>query len=698
MKFSIKFSILSLVLSLLISITLAIVTIYHYTISNILITSTKNTLEQASEHISEEILKYLLPLHHISYVGAYAIQNNTVIPKNSPEFVNFLYSLVTVTEDICTIFFVNTNGDAIGIQRSDDKNHFSINSTLYSINGTKVMQDLYSDSNLNVSLGKPVYIRSEPITHTTDLRLKPWYQQTTTNQETYTWLTYPTPIASTVHTNAPFVVATLHPVYSSTGKVRGVFGVSMPLNKLHNFVNQIKPTDNSFVFVCNEKQQVLSAYSAKNDLDKDYRIPFLFELNVPWVETSYNLYLKNKQPLFFFNFQGKKYIAVYRDIQHKIVKDDPLWQVGIVTPVDDVIAPLKVDILYTLLALIIAVSIGIVLAIILSSGLSAPIIYLAEDARLFCKFRFNEIKNTVSHITEISLIMDAFAKMKTALSSFKRYMPSALVKNLILSGKIAEVGGENKKVTLLFSDIENFTPLSEKMLPSDLMHYLSEYFEVVTKTILSNGGTVDKYIGDGVLAFWGAPIDDSEHALHCCKTALELQTVFKTLNSSWRLKGKPELMTRIGINTGEVIVGNVGSEDRLNYTVVGDPVNLASRLEPLNKTYGTYTLVSEFTYNIVKDSFKFRLLDKVRVKGKIKGIYIYELLGNADMPSEYTNLFNNAFAKYENANWQEALETFRQLATKYPNDKLPKVFINRCIQFTDTPPTSWDGYWVMEEK
>lgn len=705
MKFSIKFSILSLVLSLLISISLAIVAIYQYTVSNILIASAKNTLKQTSEHISEEVLKYLLPLDQISYIGADAIQNDTVTPKNSPEFVNFLYNLITVTEDIRTVFFADANGDSIEMQQSTDQSHFAIISRTNSPQGIKETEDFYRDSDINVSLGKPVYLSSKTINRVIDQRLRPWYKQTIVNQA-HTWLVYVTATVSAVHTNENFVIAALYPVYTSTGKIRGVFGVSIPLNRLYNFVKQTEPTPNSFVFVCNEKRQVLSAYPEKNDLTKNYQIPLLSDLKkMPWVEASYDLYLKNKLPLFLFNFKGEKYIAVYKDIsrtkdtQHEEIKGDHRWQVGVVTPVYDIVAPLTVDILYTLLVLIIVLSIGIVFATIFSSGLSAPIIKLAKDAELFCKFRFDEVKNTISRITEISLIVDAFTKMKTALSSFNRYMPSALVKNLILSGKIAEVGGENKKLTMLFSDIENFTPLSEKMSPSELMHYLSEYFEVATKIIINNGGTVDKYIGDGILAFWGAPIDDPEHTLHCCQTALELQNAFSALNSKWRSEGKPELMTRIGINTGEVIVGNVGSNDKLNYTAIGDSVNLASRLESLNKIYGTYTLVSEFTYDSAKDSFKFRLLDKVKVKGKTKGICIYELLSNGnDIPLEYTRLFNEAFTKYENANWQEALGSFKQLETKYPDDKLPKVFISRCLQFIATPPLSWDGYWVMEEK
>ena len=238
-----------------------------------------------------------------------------------------------------------------------------------------------------------------------------------------------------------------------------------------------------------------------------------------------------------------------------------------------------------------------------------------------------------------------------------------LVKNLILSGKVAEVGGEMKEITVFFSDIENFTTIAEKMPAQKVMDYLSEYFQVVTKVILDNKGVIDKYIGDGIMAIWGAPIEDEKHYMHACQAVLQIKDELKKLNKKWVSEGNPEVGTRIGISTSEAIVGNVGSDDRLNYTALGDGVNLASRLEDLNKVYGTHTIVSEHTYNLVRDYFEFRFVDRVRVKGKTEEVSVYELLGKKTREKnleleDYNQKFQKAFSLYENSKWQEASGLF----------------------------------------
>ena len=328
---------------------------------------------------------------------------------------------------------------------------------------------------------------------------------------------------------------------------------------------------------------------------------------------------------------------------------------------------------------------------------------MAQDANLICQLKLTEVKAVFSRIVEISEMETAFMRMKRALRSFQRYMPTALVKKLVLSDKVATVGGEIKELTLVFTDIKNFTALSEDIHPQQLMQYLSKYFQILTEVIIDMYGTVDKYIGDGLMAFWGAPTDDHEHAVHACQAVLKAQRALQKLNQEWSAENKPGVVTRIGINTGNVVVGNVGSDDRLNYTALGDHVNLASRLEGLNKTYGSNIIVSEFTYNKVKNKFKFRLLDKVAAKGKRHGIYIYELLGDINKAHDvrlekYNRDFFAAFTHYEQGNWQMAVKLFGTIQQQYPEDRLINIFIERCTKFAANPPANWHGVWVMTEK
>ena len=335
--------------------------------------------------------------------------------------------------------------------------------------------------------------------------------------------------------------------------------------------------------------------------------------------------------------------------------------------------------------------------------MSKPITRLSEDAELICQLRLGAVKQLFSRIKEISHMADTFMKMKNALYSFQRYMPIALVKNLVSSGKVAEVGGETKEVTLLFSDIESFTQISEGMDPEKVMQYLSEYFQAMTKIIIDHDGTVDKYIGDGLMAFWGAPIDDADQTMHACESAIEMGVALYKLNTKWRNEGNPEIKIRIGISTGKVIVGNVGSDDRLSYTALGDTVNLTSRLEALNKTYGTRIIVGERTYESVKDKFKFRLLDKVAVKGKKLGLYIYELIEKENDVfgqelDQYNFNFKKAFDYYEKGDWQNANDQFNELTKQYPNDDVLKIFSERCSIFVKNPPKHWEGVWIKDVK
>ena len=688
MKISIRFSILSILLALLIGVSSVIIGITYVTINRILIESAKSSLTYASGKVSQEIGSYFRPLGLTSYFAANMLEYGHVTPSPTAKFTNFLFDIVISEANIYAAYFGDTQGNFYLLKQLDNK-HFLAETLTRTDNIGKKTEAIYDDS-FNLLQSK------EPQNDEFDPRIRSWYQLAKFKKES-TWLL--SPLLQIGANAAPELgITSVVPIYSRTGDLRGVLGMDLPLTEIDKVVRSIAITSNSVIFICDNEGHVASAYTTRKiDLVKEgYKMPTFKDLKIPWAEESFVVYKKNKQPLFLYKFNNKEYISVYTAIPS--VEGENQWMAVIVTPLTDVTAPLTKGLLIAILFVVIIIIIGIFLATIFSSRISQPIVKLAEDAELICQLKLDEIKEIISRIKEIGLMADAFMKMKNVLGSFQRYMPFTLVKNLMLSGKIAEVGGETKELTVLFSDIENFTPLSETMPPGDLMRYLSEYFEVATKVIINNHGTVDKYIGDGIMAFWGAPIDDTEHALHCCQAALDIQDALKKLNAKWRLEGKPELVTRIGISTGEVIVGNVGSEDRLSYTALGDRVNLAARLETLNKVYDTHLMVGEFTYNLVKDFFNFRLLDKVKVKGKTRSVYVYELLERDTVSLEYNKLFKDAFGKYEKGNWLEALSVFRDLGKNYQDDKLVKMFIQRCTQFVNVPPKSWDGAWVMVEK
>jgi len=291
---------------------------------------------------------------------------------------------------------------------------------------------------------------------------------------------------------------------------------------------------------------------------------------------------------------------------------------------------------------------------------------------------------------------------KELKSAFGHYVSPEVVKQISQNPDSLKLGGDKRSLTIFFADIQDFTTWSEGAEPQALVAQLNEYFSALSKVIMDNQGTVDKFEGDAIMAFWGAPLAVENHAELTCKTALEARLRLTELNKKWASEGKREITFRIGINTGEAIVGNIGSQERFDYTAIGDNVNLAARLESANKFYGTHIMISEHTHALLKDKFATRRLDRIRVKGKDKPIDIFELIatknGLADGADQFINEFHSAIEYYRNGKFQEAKERFQEIAKKAPQDGPTKTYLERIEKLIDNPPENWDGTWTFTNK
>lgn len=294
---------------------------------------------------------------------------------------------------------------------------------------------------------------------------------------------------------------------------------------------------------------------------------------------------------------------------------------------------------------------------------------------------------------------------KMMQGTLSKYLSPTVTKHLIDSGAnpTAEVG-KWKEVSILFSDIRGFTSLSEEISPDFLVRVLNEYLGEMTDIIFEHDGTLDKFIGDAVMAFWGAPLDDHLHATKAVSTALHMIRTVDAFNERNRKNGYPKLKLGIGIHTGKAIVGNIGSNKRLDYTIIGDSVNLASRLEGLTKEYGVPFLVSNTTYEAVKDFFIFRPLDIVVAKGKTQSVSIFQPLAerkpNPEVAKwEYLSFqFNEAFKLYQQGHFTWALENFNKIKDKFPEDGPTLTYIERCQALIESPPTEWKGVFIAKSK
>ena len=346
---------------------------------------------------------------------------------------------------------------------------------------------------------------------------------------------------------------------------------------------------------------------------------------------------------------------------------------------------------------------GLLLSGWVARRVAKPLERITEEQRRIQDLRLDGEFELKSPIVEVDSLSRSLGAMRTSLRAFQIYMPAELVRELILRGEDAALGGQERELSILFADIAEFTSISEELRPEELMLQLSEYLGLLAEIIRTHSGTVDKYLGDGVMAFWGAPVLSEHHASDACRAALECRNRIQELNEAWQAQGKKPFWSRIGIHTGNTLVGNVGSANRMNYTVVGDSVNLASRLEGINKIYQTNIIVSSETQEEAGSQFLFRPLDTVRVKGKKKGVKIFELLDSKEQASEKQKQFCTEFSRgvwaYSVRRFDQAYEAFKQLSETFPDDVPTQIYLRRSRRFSIVPPgVEWEPIIDLEPR
>lgn len=382
----------------------------------------------------------------------------------------------------------------------------------------------------------------------------------------------------------------------------------------------------------------------------------------------------------------------------------PAWAVCALINADDILAPLGSRIWFDALVMLMAMGLAAGIAIWMSAGIAKPIERVTRVARDVGNLRFEAVEAIgESAIAEVDELSKATDSMRSGIKAFLRYLPEKILRNYLTPGSMASTGGEIQTVTILFSDIRDFSAITERSEPMALINQLNEYFEIISSLIAKHGGTLDKYIGDAIMAFWNAPDRVPLHARQACAVVLEGRKTFHSTRERWKREGLPQFHTRVGIHTGEVIVGNIGSSVRLNYTIIGDSVNLASRLEALNKEYGTSILISESTRAEAGDEFLTRPVDLVAVKGKTVPILVHELIGLRAEESEtmvdLARLTTEALGLYQARDFTRAGERYSAILAKYPDDTLSRIMAGRCAKLeSDPPPAEWSGVFRYNTK
>ncbi len=561
-----------------------------------------------------------------------------------------------------------------------------------------------------------------PTADNLDQRDWPWYKEArAAKQGDYLW-------SDTYVFFNEFGVLDLPGVTFSTpvhvgGRFRGVVGVDFDFYELCNFLDRLDVGEHGMAFVvetrrdgtlrviAHEAPEVLLR-DAPDGKGKEYvevraiadgRVRAFLDRMSDHVAREGHADLGELT----FSEGGQNYFGGYCRLGHSLKghPDDvhPDWLICTLLPEEDVIGPARAALVTAAWVCAGALLAAVLLSLVFSRQVARPLEQLAREAEEIGRLRLDPHPPFASVVLEVDRLASATEDMKTSLRSFRKYVPADLVRRLLRSNEEARLGGERRAVTVFFSDIVDFTAASERLTPEDLVEHLRQYLTAMSGVILDNGGTVDKYIGDAVMAFWGAPEANPRHAVSACAAALRCQAQLKEMRPKWKEEGRAPFFTRMGLNTGEVVVGNVGSEMRLNYTVIGDAVNLASRLEGLNKHYGTEVLISETTYQEAKAEVVARPIDWVSVKGKTTAVLVYELLGlkgeagGAD--EQLAEAFGEALASYRRQEWAEAVRRFERAFTFRPDDLPAQRMIARCLAYQAEPPgPNWDGVHRLDTK
>lgn len=693
----------------------------HQTHTKSLLDTSEILMKSVSEVKIDSILDRYTAIERALMLGSNMIQDIKDVEVKNARLIKYMVRFVEEFPYVESIFIALESGRFFQIKTVIPRSKFkTINEKMIPLRVKYAVRVLdnnennkkevwyYIDQNLKV-------IETEQLSEqeiTLNFFTRQWYKSVFESDD-LSW----SPIYIFSTTNLPGIAGS-YPLKDSTGKTIGAIGSDVHLKSMAQILNQNtfmkydgiigKTAAEGISLVINAAGEVI-AHPTETDTAKvlgaDVKLLPLESLTDKKIFYVYKIFKEKNKKEIIFDYNNIDYIAHFTEFKEELFKD---WIFVTILPIDVFVGAVKEAQFKVLLVSLLILIVSTLLISYLTTRISKPVNELVRQADRIRVFDLGGIPMINSNIYEIQKLQESIARMRRSLEAFGKFVPKNLVKQLIDRETEVKIGGTKRKLTIFFSDIAGFTSISEKTTPDRLMAHLSDYFEEMTRIVMSENGTIDKFIGDAIMAFWGAPQSDAKQALHACQAALFCQRRLIDLNRQWTYEKKPIFETRIGLHTGEVIVGNLGSSERMNYTIIGDAVNLAARLEGVNKLYGTNIIISDSVYKEIQEFAVTRPLDIVAVKGKKNGIPIYELMAlkGVDpylLPTtdqlHISEWCTKAFKLFLDMKFNEALEIYQELQKKYPSDKTIDVYIRRTLELVEEPPgNNWDKTTILTEK
>jgi len=712
--YSVQTAITLLLILLIVPLSVLIIVTTYLHSANSMRSLTHILMENISVQTVEKAVNYLQPARRGLDLSK-GLAKADILRSSSPrEIEKYFRELLSQYPEFVMLNYGQENGDFMMVKRMPDQSF----STKWIRREGELAYTTWEHQNAGWQEHEAFKNMEEPASQAYDPRKRPWYMDSK-KKGNAVWTQ-----AYIFFSDRKPGISCASPIFAADStSLIGVVSIDIGIEEISKFIGNLRIGENGKAFIINRKGNLI-AYPAKTDADlvqlleekevegqKKIDLRHILNSSDSALTLSYKTLMGEKVSIssqceifkfeeIRFDLNSSTFMGTYLPFP---ADSEWPWIVGVIIPEDDFMAAIRrnnmISFAISLTALITALAVGVILA----RKITKPLAEISEEAAYIRNLDLAPREKADSRISEIMNLSSSMDGMKKGLVSFEKYVPSELVRLLLKSGMEARLGGAKQELTVLFSDIAGFTKISEQFSPEILVSALGEYLDEMSRIIHSQNGTVDKFIGDAIMAFWGAPLPVRYHALHACRGALLCQRRLKDLRKEWAKKGMPVFKTRFGINTGEVIVGNMGCEKRMDYTVIGDHVNLASRLEGTNKVYGTGIIISENTAREVKDEMALRILDYVAVVGKKESIAIYELIcEKKELPPEaekFIAMYAEALELYRNRKWKEAGMLLTDAQRTYAADRPAKVLQERCINYISEPPAAdWNGVFVLKSK
>ena len=700
------------ILSLFLTVALlvaAAVTIANFVQSRQIATKVaSDTFGATIERINEKRVAFFAPVFLI-----------TELLRNDPAFREAAGSKVTVLElvmsaltlnpQISSVYVGHANGNflqVLSISESEKAfvaelggpplTRFAIQNISADDKGVRIQTWRFLDENhsqISALSGRPAAY---------DPRARDWYRDAIANPQ------------SVIRT-PPYVFAATSQVGLTIAQAfgGGVVGTDITLDRLMMYVQSVRPNDKHRFVSFDEHHRLLAHFNPDRIVRRSGSGAGQFvgfgttsDLIDPVAIEAMKVFArKGPYRSETFEVSGEEYIAT---VVRQVGQDKVPFFVLYAAPLSEYRESLTTAAWRSIPVTLLVFALTVPAIIFFARSISKPLARLSREAQSIRAFQLDDPVKMDSPVSEINTLIRSMSGMKATLREVTKFVPKALVKNILETEDVVAVGGDTRRISILFTDVKDFTEISQGIPAEALMVKLSEYFEELASLIIKENGTVDKFIGDAIFAFWNAPLPVERHEHQACATALKCSMASRRLNERWITQGRAPWHTRLGVHVGEAVLGNVGSSDRIDYTAIGDTVNIASRLEGLNKYYGTHILTSGEIADACSDEFVFRRVDRSRPKGSGTPLDIFELLGTHDGLDEFRikpetaqliQDWNNFYTVYASQDWPRARDTLEAFAAAYPEDAVAGIYRERIGEFLRSPPPrSWDGIMRFDEK